>query len=466
MTQINASFDKILCEFPALSDSYIPPKRIGDYKRIDYKVDSPDTKLYMPSSYCWKYENSIGNKMEIILYYFKYGQRRDMYKVQMHSEAEPLTLKEVEETTYTIYEQYIRYTGRRATPEPYPSVVEIALDHTDCDTYYHYYANQNHLYKKNCRKRIEFTGDDKQENAEGDMDKQDNKDKSENSSFRIKGKRDKRYILYAELPTYYLGSFGSSVFARCYLMFPIVGGDPVYRLEPVFQRNYFERIGVRTLRDLYFVDFNKAWQDNFTFVRLNWDKIFKVTDGSSVAKVVRGLQPTTQSFIYNLTDTQFPTELDVYDMLKMIPQKDIDWWGIYNQLHPIVQAEFLKLWTTPKKYANPNKRPRMRKPQEIFRDLHLEQFVGIKYQDIKERLFYDPFEQILQEASEFDEYNGIIIKAINNLVKNEPLQYRIQKSLDRVNDTEHVNNISEIARLAHTATKQIRKYMKGGASQN
>ena len=157
--KIRASFDRIVIQFPAEDDSYVPPKKIQDYKRVDVdKVDPDPEEVYMPSYICSKYKNSLGNPMEINLESFRYkGENKSKYKIQFHSETELLSIQTVEEITEIVFQQYKDYTKAILPIRPYPAVIEIALDHFECDSYFYYYSNQNHLFKKNCRKRIEFS---------------------------------------------------------------------------------------------------------------------------------------------------------------------------------------------------------------------------------------------------------------------------------------------------------------------
>ncbi len=440
--EIKPSFDKVVVEFPAKSDSYVPLKKIGDYNQVGInKVDPNPMKLYMPAWYCWKYENSHGNPMEIILLHFHYRGDKSRYKVQFHSETESLSLREVEEITDIIFNQYVDKTSAILHPEPYPTVVEIALDHFECDSYYHYYSNQAHLFKKNCRKRIEYSED--------------------NGEITMKGRGERRYRLLPEFATYYLGGKSSSIFARCYLMFPFDGGDPVYRLEPVFQRKYFENNGIERLNDLHFFNFADAWKNNFKFIKLNWDNILKNTENLDLSNPVQGLHSLDMNSSYSSAGTQYPTEIDIYDMVMMIPKNDIDWKVVYDSLpSEPMRTAFHEYWTTPKEFVDPAKLPRMRTPQEVFKELNLEHYTGISYEDVKRRLFYDPSKQILMEAPEFDNYNEMIVSALENIGKKEPVQYRIQRAMDKVRGTNGENNITKIAEIAKTTRTTVYKYRK------
>ena len=163
-------------------------------------------------------------------------------------------------------------------------------------------------------------------------------------------------------------------------MFPFNGGEPVYRLEPVFQKEFFKKNGIKSISDLLFVDFAHAWETKFKFVRLNWKKIIEKTKNTHLSNLIQGLQNSIAD--YSSSESQYPTELDIYDMVKMILKNETDWGQIYNSLPTKAMRDaFHEYWINPKKFESPDKLPRMRTPKEVFKELmtSLASFINAKF---------------------------------------------------------------------------------------
>ena len=153
---IEPSWDKIVLEFKDPSFSYKPPNKIGDYNvqgAPDIKYP-PENKRYLPYRTTRRYENRVGNKMEIINTERRYkGVDTSTFKIQVHSETRLIQLNEVEEIANIISTHYKERI--KSEIQLYPSVVELALDHFTPYPYFYYNLNQGHLFKRHYKSRID-----------------------------------------------------------------------------------------------------------------------------------------------------------------------------------------------------------------------------------------------------------------------------------------------------------------------
>jgi hypothetical protein len=469
--KIEPSWDKIVLEFKDEDPghSFEPRNQIGDYTYKNQAFyQSPENAKYFLIRKTWRYENHHGNKIEVINNVTRReGKDTSTFKIQVHSETRFIQLNEVEAIGNIISTQYKNHIRREI--QLYPIVAELALDHFTSYPYFYYNLNQGHLFKRHYKNRIEYD--------KGLPDEDDELDESETSTphrkpIWTKMRKGKKYILKDESATYYLGGKASQIYARCYLMFPMGGGEPIYRLEATFNKPFFKKQGLKTVGELSCINFHDAWKENFRFVLLKWDDILQSTVNLPTQGVIKGLQEYITPTCHDVYDISFPRELDAYDIIKMIPKIKTDWEAIYDSLPDNLKQEFDRLWKTPIKFSKEKKIPRTREPQEVYQELkkHLEKqtgnpdeienYIETPHKQIMERLFDNAEKKLLTDYPECHSYNEMILSSIMELMRSTTPEYRIKKAIEKVKGTQDEDNKTAIARLAHTTKPEVYKYLK------